>query len=1345
MNAMSIRSCWFAILLAGVGLVAGDALAATSTGSSSWSAYTVSGADLVQTHLGSIVDELIVNTGENNSWSFGTTATLTDGTSGDANATQSLALSGGAVTYILNTALSPAGYDITSVDTYSGWRDVGRINQHLEVSFRKVGSGTFGDAITVDYAGGASQTRVSIAEINLTGVDAVRFTFLNQQNDGVGYKELDVFGVPSAPASTVTSESSGSVYTVSGTDLLQSHLGATDNAISLYTEEGYANGGAAVLTDGSFGDASKADSCGITGGSVTYMLDTATHPAGYAITAIDTYTGWNDGGRDDQNYTVSFRKVGSSLFSVPIAVAYAAPGSTTFSGTHVNIAGLNLAGVDAVRFTFTAQENGGVGYKELDVIGSAPAYDDVTRRDSGSQTIISNDVSNVRIIEGTGTPGVNTLGAATTVIDTLTQSATDGLATIDPAGQTLALNGIYLTSAAGGLAIGTGSNNGTLKGAGTVLRFDNASANGITVNSVIANGTGASALTKLGSGTLTLNADNTYSGGTTVSAGTLRIAGGTLGTGAVIVNGGTLQIDGGTVAPASSGGLLFANGTVNQTAGSLSFSGYARVSDETLNLSGGTSGIDPENLLGWTGANATVNISGSHVADWRVTRFVGGTVTLNLHSGGALYSDQLYSAGSTGSILFDGGLLGMSSREPGRSPGDWIFANAGSMTLYVANGGAVIDTANGSAAINRPLLRDGSSTGGLTKTGGNTLTLAGSDNSEVSTYAGDTLIQGGTLKLTPLPVLLDIIVNAGFELPALDPNGWTYLSSDGVAGGWTISEHTTDNGGGIARNGAPWVNTAPQGVQVAYLQQAAVFTQTITIPATGAYRILFSAANRPGNDANNLAVQIDGVTQGSWDRGTINNNAVFKRFSADLGVLSAGTHELKFAGTTPGWDSATAIDNIQIASTDGVLPGTLPVGTRLAVEAGAVLDLNGASQTVAGLSGSGRVMNSSTTNVVFTFGSDNANASFSGIVDGPVSLVKAGTGTMTFSGANLYTGATTISGGTLALDFPSIGTAGYATANAFSFSPAAGNLLSGLAPTDVSNGAPGQEGTGPVTLLTDGAIVADKPNTYTIGNDAVLTYTVGTAARGCQITQINIYAGWGDSGRENISLANISYSTVAAPATFIPIANSDVNYEGWAADARAILTANGGVLAANVFAVKFNFGAQENGYVGYRELEVIGSRNVLPAGTVATVAAGAILDLNGTSQDLAGLSGGGLVTNGTLAVSGVIAPGGTNVIGTLTLATSVSLSGTLLMDAATGGTCDLLRVQGGLDLSGLALVIQDVGQMGGGSPYVIATCAPGGLTGRFTSTNLDSKRMVYYNNAAGEVQLVGRGLLILLK
>ncbi len=151
---------------------------------------------------------------------------------------------------------------------------------------------------------------------------------------------------------------------------------------------------------------------------------------------------------------------------------------------------------------------------------------------------------------------------------------------------------------------------------------------------------------------------------------------------------------------------------------------------------------------------------------------------------------------------------------------------------------------------------------------------------------------------------------------------------------------------------------------------------------------------------------------------------------------------------------------------------------------------------------------------------------------------------------------------------------------------------------------------------------------------------------------------------------------------------------------------------------------------------------ILPVTANVTVDAGTILDLNGHAQTLANLYGYGLVTNGALTVTGALAPGGTNEIGTLTLATIPTLSGTLLIDVKTDGSCDLLQVQGTLNLVNLDLQIQDLGQLGFGKEYVIARFTPGSLTGRFQSDNLDGLRSIYYNNAAGEIRLVGRGTMI---
>jgi len=65
-------------------------------------------------------------------------------------------------------------------------------------------------------------------------------------------------------------------------------------------------------------------------------------------------------------------------------------------------------------------------------------------------------------------------------------------------------------------------------------------------------------------------------------------------------------------------------------------------------------------------------------------------------------------------------------------------------------------------------------------------------------------------------------------------------------------------------------------------------------------------------------------------------------------------------------------------------------------------------------------------------------------------------------------------------------------------------------------------------------------------------------------------------------------------------------------------------------------------------------------------------------------------------------------------------------------------------VSTLGLQIQDLAQLGTGKQYVIARCTPGGLSGRFLTTNLGSLKTVQYDNASGEVRLIGRGTIITL-
>jgi len=92
--------------------------------------------------------------------------------------------------------------------------------------------------------------------------------------------------------------------------------------------------------------------------------------------------------------------------------------------------------------------------------------------------------------------------------------------------------------------------------------------------------------------------------------------------------------------------------------------------------------------------------------------------------------------------------------------------------------------------------------------------------------------------------------------------------------------------------------------------------------------------------------------------------------------------------------------------------GSLAPTGALTVNLGGTFDLNSHTQTVGDLSGTGSVLLGSG---MLTAGTANATT-FSGVMSGTGSFTKQNAGTLTFAGINNYTGATTINGGTLAVN-----------------------------------------------------------------------------------------------------------------------------------------------------------------------------------------------------------------------------------------------------------------------------------------------------------------------------------------
>ncbi|WP_206185541.1 autotransporter-associated beta strand repeat-containing protein, partial [Sphingosinicella sp. CPCC 101087] len=202
------------------------------------------------------------------------------------------------------------------------------------------------------------------------------------------------------------------------------------------------------------------------------------------------------------------------------------------------------------------------------------------------------------------------------------------------------------TIAGGTLQIGSGGTTGSIVGDvvnNGVLAFNRSDA--ITFAGLIS---GAGGLTKLGGNTLTLTADNSYAGTTTISAGALQVGdGGT--TGAIVgdvVNNGTLTFNRSgalTYAGAITGtGALNVQGGLTLTmTGDSSYDGITSIGGGELRVGAGAT-VESGRVLIGDGANGVLTIEGGGVLRAGAADVVVGQVgppvsaTLNVTGAGSL-------------------------------------------------------------------------------------------------------------------------------------------------------------------------------------------------------------------------------------------------------------------------------------------------------------------------------------------------------------------------------------------------------------------------------------------------------------------------------------------------------------------------------------------------------------------------------------------------------------------------------------------------------------------------------------------------------------------------------------
>ncbi|EDY3067281.1 autotransporter-associated beta strand repeat-containing protein [Salmonella enterica] len=610
-----------------------------------------------------------------------------------------------------------------------------------------------------------------------------------------------------------------------------------------------------------------------------------------------------------------------------------------------------------------------------------------------------------------------------------------------------------------------------------------------TLDPASATGWDGTSLIKQGAGTLILNAENTYTGGTTISGGTLVATNvDALGSGDV-TDDATLELNtGGTFdnAISGSGQVVKSGDDVLTLSGANSYSGGTLISDGTLVASnvealGSGDVTDNATLELNTGGTFDNAISGSG----KVEKSGDDALTLsgaNTYTGGTLISDGTLVASNvealgTGDVTdnavlelntggdFDNAISGSGQVE---KSGDGTLTLSGSNTYTggtTINDGTLIATSvdalgSGDVTDNATLeLNTGgtfdnaiSGSGQVVKSGDETLTLSGANS-----YTGGTLISSGTLVANDVNALGtgDVTDNAVLELNtggdfdnAISGSGQVVKSGDETL---TLSGANSYTGGTLISSGtlvASNVEALGTGDvtndAVLELNTGGDFDNAISgsgqVVKSGDETLTLSGANSYTGGTTISGGTLVATNVEALGTGDVTNNAT-------LELNTGGTFDNAISGS--GQVVKSGDDVLTLSGANSYSGGTLiSDGTLVASNVEAL--------------GTGDVTDDATLEL-------NTGGTFDNAIGGSGNVVKSGADTLTLSGSNSYTGGTTISGGTLvASNVEALGT-GDVTNNATLELNTGGDFINNIG------------GTGRVEKSGDDTLTLSGSNTYTGG------------------------------------------------------------------------------------------------------------------------------------------------------------------------------------------------------------------------------------------------------------------------